>query len=35
MFVIVLKTIDTKMLFRSVFFKMYEKGVIDFQKWPK
>ena len=23
------------MLFRSVFFKMHEKKVINFQKWPK
>ena len=35
MFVIVLKAIDAQMLFRSVFFKMHEKKVINFQKWPK
>ena len=34
-FVIVLKTIDAQMLFRSVFFKMHEEKVINFQKWPK
>ena len=35
MFVIVLKAIDAQMLFWSVFFKMHETKVINFQKWPK
>ena len=34
-FITVVKTIDTPMLFRSVFFKMHDKKVINFQKWPK
>ena len=32
-FFIVLETIDAQMLFRSVFFTMHEKKVINFQKW--
>ena len=35
LFVIVLKAIDAQMLLWAVFFKMHEKKVINFQKWPK
>ena len=29
------ETIETQMLFRSVFLKMHEKKFINLQKWPK